>query len=490
MARKKSEAKPPPAIFDNVTIFIVPLGDLKGAVRRQVLERRIVEHGGTVVFDPAEAAIIITSPSVPPEVLVKAVGTPSGCLVDVQWVSECLTRSERLDTAPYAITCPQVASKSSVRDASAEETKGTESEAKEQGGSVINEHLARIFDHLESMVASSRDRRDAFRSMAYRRAASAIRKHRTPIRSDEDADELRAQIGPKSVEKVKEFLHTGKVAKAEYLQDDSAVKARTALMGIYGVGPAVASELINKGFDSIEKLRKSGTDLLNTNQKIGLEFYEELLPKMPRSEVAEIANVVGESVKKLFGDQLEMVVCGSYHRGAEFCSDADFLFSWKRDASIHLSVEDTLKRITDDLTAGGFLIDHFNKQNHHTVFLGICRLGEGRSARRIDMKVWPRDSMACAVLHFTGNADFNRRLRLFAKRKGFRLNDLGLTNSAGNVLMYETEEAVFHALGLEYISPENRTSSAQLRTVSGETASMGDLATTETDVSDVELEAA
>ena len=80
-----------------------------------------------------------------------------------------------------------------------------------------------------------------------------------------------------------------------------------------------------KRLDTVKKLRTSdGDNFLNDNQKVGLQYYEELLPKMPRSEFEEIVSVVKGCVYQLFGVELETVICGSFRRGAEFCSGADF----------------------------------------------------------------------------------------------------------------------------------------------------------------------
>lgn len=236
------------------------------------------------------------------------------------------------------------------------------------------------------------------------------------------------------------------------------------------MGPKVAADLVRQGYDTIERLRESGQDLLNENQKTGLKYYEELLPKMPREEVAEIADFVDGVRQKMFGDDLEMIVAGSYRRGAKYCSDADLLFSWKLGAK-ELQPDETLRRLLVELQKTDFIVDHFNKKNHQMVFLGICRVAPGRQARRFDMKVWLRESLACALLHFTGNADFNRRLRLYAKRHGFKLNDLGLTRADGKVIKCEDERGIFDALGLDYMDPSERTSAVQFKSVEGKAVS-------------------
>ena len=449
--RTPHQEEHPLPLFEGDRIYIVPLGDLKGKVRREILEKRVIERCGRVVGSPQEADVVIVSP----EVGCDHLKSLNGPVVAVNWISESIARNVLLDKQAFLIHRPEES-----RETPRPPPNSSTTQVAPIGS---NEELAKAFDRLEAMVASSPDRRDSFRSMAYRTTASAIRKFPRPIQTEEDAEELRSRVGPRSVAKIKEYILTCHIKKADYLEDDSFVKARSELMGIYGVGPTVASELVRQGFDSVEKLRREGEHLLNDNQKTGLKFYEDLLPKMPRNEVKEIADIVEKSVIKIFGHDLHMMVCGSYRRGAELCSDADLIFWWDERAKEELSPNRTLERIIADLTQSGFLIDHFNKTNHHTLFLGICRVAQGRRARRIDMRVWPREGVAATILHATGNNDFNRRMRLIAKKKGYKLNDRGIFDMEGHSLHPKNEEEIFQVLALEYIPPEKRTSAAQFR---------------------------
>jgi DNA polymerase/3'-5' exonuclease PolX len=60
------------------------------------------------------------------------------------------------------------------------------------------------------------------------------------------------------------------------------------------------------------------------------------------------------------------------------------------------------------------------------MFAGVCQLEPGLPHRRLDIKVYPRHAFAWALVHFTGSANFNRSMRLFAKKKGLRMSDEGI----------------------------------------------------------------
>jgi DNA polymerase/3'-5' exonuclease PolX len=100
------------------------------------------------------------------------------------------------------------------------------------------------------------------------------------------------------------------------------------------------------------------------------------------------------------------------------------------------------------------------------------KLGCGiHAGRRLDIKVYPPEQHATALLYFTGSAHFNRSMRLFADRSGFLLNDYGLfkrlvdatrsrsqrdKSSHGDSIRCLNERDVFTHLNLEWVEPERR----------------------------------
>jgi DNA polymerase (family 10) len=71
---------------------------------------------------------------------------------------------------------------------------------------------------------------------------------------------------------------------------------------------------------------------------------------------------------------------------------------------------------------------------------------------------WCHRSCAGAmILHATGSGEFNKLLRWYAKRQGYKLNQYGLFMLAGKKVIRKSEEDIFEALGLDFIPPEWRT---------------------------------
>jgi len=59
-------------------------------------------------------------------------------------------------------------------------------------------------------------------------------------------------------------------------------------------------------------------------------------------------------------------------------------------------------------------------------YMGICQINSISLHRRIDIKYYPREFYGFGVLYFTGNQQYNRSMRLFARKKGYSLSDRGL----------------------------------------------------------------
>ena len=100
-------------------------------------------------------------------------------------------------------------------------------------------------------------------------------------------------------------------------------------------------------------------------------------------------------------------------------------------------------------------------------YMGVCRMSQLH--RRIDVKFYPNSQLPFAQLYFTGNAYFNRSMRLYAKLAGYSLSDHGLcktkrkkvggkwyTTTKQASLPARTEKDVFGLLGLRYVSPSDR----------------------------------
>ena len=70
------------------------------------------------------------------------------------------------------------------------------------------------------------------------------------------------------------------------------------------------------------------------------------------------------------------------------------------------------------------------------------------------------ESLATALMYFTGSGDFNKNMRTYALQKDYTLNEYGLYKLKNKVKTFkiktENENDIFRILGLDYVAPENR----------------------------------
>ena len=79
--------------------------------------------------------------------------------------------------------------------------------------------------------------------------------------------------------------------------------------------------MAKKGLTTIAQLRERQDELLNDVQKKGLRHYEDILKRIPSSEVAEYEKVFRRAFNKVKQDGDEFEMLGSYRRGNKTSGD-------------------------------------------------------------------------------------------------------------------------------------------------------------------------
>lgn len=80
--------------------------------------------------------------------------------------------------------------------------------------------------------------------------------------------------------------------------------------------------------------------------------------------------------------------------------------------------------------------------------------------RPINIFVTDESGYGACTYQMTGPAKYNIRMRMVAKKKGFRLNEYGLFNrESSEYVAGSTERSIFDALGFEYRAPTERKAS-------------------------------
>lgn len=200
---------------------------------------------------------------------------------------------------------------------------------------------------------------------------------------------------------------------------------------------------------------------------------------MDRTEVEEVAGMVRQALEDSSPCECRFEIVGGYRRGKEHNNDVDILISPVEQETI----EEILAGIVSTLRASSVLADVLQYSEGHVPSRSspfrratplvvdrtdkcLCVLqspsqtqpGSDRPQRRVDIVVAPQSQWAFALLGWTGSGQFERSIRLWArKEKGLVLASHALVDeSTGEAFSAQCEEDIFKLLGLEFIEPHLR----------------------------------
>ena len=307
----------------------------------------------------------------------------------------------------------------------------------------LNEKYIELMDTLYDIMMKQGE---PFRARAYKKAQETIMSFPDDILNPQQLKGS-PNIGPTIMEKLIEYEQTGTLRILEREKNNPA----NILTDVYGIGPKKAKQLVDEGITTIESLREN-QDRLNDVQKIGLQYYEDILKRIPRDEIDEyyvLFKTIFDNMN-IPGSKFEIV--GSYRRGAKSSGDIDVIITGKTN--------EVFKLFIDTLTTSNII--HEVLSRGATKSLTICKLPNSNIFRRVDFLFSSEEEYPFSVLYFTGSKTFNTVMRGYALKKGFTMNEHGIyhmvSKKKGDKVPYifRTEEDIFRFLGLTYKRPEER----------------------------------
>lgn len=256
-------------------------------------------------------------------------------------------------------------------------------------------------------------------------------------------------IGKKIGEKIDEILKNGELLNTPKITERQ--ETIEFLSKIYGVGDSKAKELVDKHkIEDLQTLKAKQYELLNEKQRIGLKYYNQLQERIPRKEI----DLHKKMILKLWMNDLNNIekrfkfeIVGSYRRGHKTSGDIDILLTF--DEHLYL-----LRDLVDELLRANYIIEIL--ANGDKKFMGICKL-PSLPARRIDILWSSPKEYPFALLYFTGSNKYNRNMREYAQKKGYKLNEKRLINT--NTKKEEnlnSEEEICNFLEIPYLLPKDR----------------------------------
>jgi DNA ligase (NAD+) len=312
----------------------------------------------------------------------------------------------------------------------------------------LNESFVELMDDLGFIM---RQRKDKMRARAYSIAKETIQTYDGDIT---DPVQLKGKpgIGNTIYQKLIDYNKTGTLKILEEEKDTVIQKrAMEIFTNIYGVGEKKAEELVLKGVTSLDQLRQRQMELLNDKQRIGLEYYHDILERIPRAEIVRYETIFRESITPEISD-LKLQIVGSYRRGLESSGDIDVILTSENPGHFIIYIDNLLKKniILEVLSRGP------------SKCLVITKLPDEEFARRVDFLYTPPREFPFSILYFTGSKGFNTAMREYVLGMKYTLNEHGLSHMVGRTKGalvdhdFPDEKSIFDFLNLEYKKPEDR----------------------------------
>lgn len=361
----------------------------------------------------------------------------------------------------------------------------------------------KLAEHLSEIAAYYSLSRDVYRGKTFSEAAKLISDYPFTITSGAHAKETIPRVGPSTIQVIDQFLSKGTSKRMEELESIHKDRKETVdiFLQVYGIGPALANKYYDFGFRTltdlwyevpismaaefnivVENINDVAIELgiideavetegdedqltilfyevlrelarknklkyptLTAAQRLGIQYFNDLQERIPRSEIQLIEEKLKTALSGLEWN-IDWVIAGSYRRGELNSGDIDILIKSKPGFS--------LPQVVQMLTNEGLFIGDLARGP--TKYMGILQYDSTTPARRVDLLVVPAYAWAYSILYFTGSQRFNVLSRQRAIELGFRLSEHGMTDSQGQSYPAKTEEDIFSMLGIAFLTPEER----------------------------------
>jgi DNA polymerase (family 10) len=313
---------------------------------------------------------------------------------------------------------------------------------------VHNTDIAAVFSEMADLLELADE--NPFRVRAYRNAARIVGDHGRELRELVAGGEALTEIpgiGKDLAAKITELVNTGACQAAKDLRA-TFPPAITDLLRLQGMGPKKVKVLWKQlGIENLAQLEEAAKAGKirglsgfgeKTEQNILLAVQSSRGQEKRFKRAAVLPNA--EELKAFLAALPEagrVEVCGSYRRGRETVGDLDLLVCSTKAGPI-----------MDAFTGYDEVVQVLAKgDTKSSVIL--------RSGIQVDLRVVPEESYGAAFHYFTGSQAHNIALRGLAQKQGLRLNEYGLMKDETPVAG-RTEEEIYRALGLAYVTPELR----------------------------------
>ena len=320
-----------------------------------------------------------------------------------------------------------------------------------------NSDVADQFELLADLLEL--EGQDAFRVLAYRRAATRIRETGGSVAQlaiDGKAKEL-SGIGKTIEEKIVQIVEDGEV-HALKKRRETIPAGVVSFMRLPGLGPKTARRIwLELGVTTLDGLKRAAEEQrLRALAGLGAKSEENVLKALAAAPEPDAPR------RTLLGHALPAVLAAveelRAHPAAEQVGEAG---SVRRRRETVRDV-DIIATATDPEA----LIEHFVTRpwvREVAAKGGTKATVVSHDDLRFDLRVVPPECYGNLLQHFTGSKEHNMALREEAVRRGLSVSEYGVLDvESGETFTARTEEELYEHLGYAYIPPELRENAGEL----------------------------
>ncbi|MFA5792302.1 MAG: nucleotidyltransferase domain-containing protein [Candidatus Gracilibacteria bacterium] len=313
---------------------------------------------------------------------------------------------------------------------------------------MINEKVSQIFSEIAEMLEVLGE--NPFRSRAYQRASEVIR-GATDLEKlrklNENAISELPGVGEDLYKKIIEIMDTGECQMHKQLIKKLSPGILDVLH-VRGIGPKKAKLFYDQlGIDTLQKLRSAsemgalcGLPGMGKKSELAiLKALEQMSFSKERISYKKALKEAEEYLKYLHtcSEALQIQYAGSLRRKAKTIGDIDVLATAK-DAKALMKFFLAYPKVVQILASGDTKASVLLKGNI-----------------QVDLRIVASESFGSALFYFTGPKHFNIHTRTMALKRGLKINEYGIFKGKKR-LAGLTEQEMFEALNLPYLSPEQR----------------------------------
>lgn len=330
---------------------------------------------------------------------------------------------------------------------------------------MTNIEISKLLNNVAAAYSIKDEKKYRFQIIAYENAAEAIEQNPTEVKElfKEGKLEDIQGIGATLKSRLEELLTTGKCAHFEEVLKDVPA-AMFPLLDIPSFGPKKAYRLVTEfNLKNPETVIQDVAQIAKDGKIAGLAGFGEKAQAGILRAIEEYGRGKTKTARMVLPYATELArKMLAYLKESDAVVQASTLGSLRRRRDTIGDID--IAVATNDPKA---VLDHFTAYPHKE---RIIERGERTSSiivssgKQIDLMVESPKGFGALLQHFTGSKAHNVHLREYALSKGLSLSDYGIREkgSDGEYTLFDTEEAFYKYIGLQWVPPEIREDTGEI----------------------------